>query len=674
MILLNGLNEPQKEAAKTIDGPLLILAGAGSGKTRTITYRMAHMVSNLGIPPERILALSFTNKATKEMKERMLELIGSTSITLSTFHSLGVSILKKEAEKLGLSKNFTIFTPVDSIGVIRSILKNFKAEKKFDQKLILSRISFLKNKGIGAEEFASSEFFDDDNAYDDAIEFVYREYQNKLAFFSCIDFDDILFLTLKLFRDNPDIAEKYSRIYQYIMIDEYQDTNSLQFKIVSYLTSTHSNLCVVGDDDQSIYGFRGAEISNILNFHKTYPEAKIIKLEENYRSTTPILNLANKVIVQNKKRRMKSLWTKNDSGEKPTLWAMGNPDHEAEIIAEEIRNYKKNGGKFCDIAILFRSNNIAPPIEDGLRGLDIPYQYIGGQKFYEKKEVKDLMAYLQVIQNPYDEVSLRRILNVPTRGIGMVTLKKFLDKASEEKASLYRIMEANPALEPKKEKAISAFIELIKNAKRDFKTLSLPIAIENFIKSLNYEGYIKDQYKENPNQAARRIGDVQGFVDSARRFTKSKAKEISLKSYLEFVCLQDSQDNNKDKKDNDELTIMTLHSSKGLEFKQVYLVGAEEEILPHKRVIKEDGEIEEERRLFYVGITRAKENLFLTYCKERTIYGKKCNRNKTRFLVEIEEDKLYQDIDRTNFGHLQKEDIEKYKKNFFSDLIKDMKS
>lgn len=672
MISLTGLNAAQREAAKIIDGPLLILAGAGSGKTRTITYRMAHMVLNLGIPPEKILALSFTNKATKEMKERTAELIGSSKITLSTFHSLGVSILKKEADKVGLSKNFTIFSPVDSIGVIRSILKNYKADKKFDQKLILSRISFLKNKGIGPEEYASSEFFDYDNSYDEAIEFVYREYQQKLAFFSCIDFDDILFLNLKLFEKNPEIAQKYSRIYRYIMIDEYQDTNSLQFKIVEHLTSTHSNLCVVGDDDQSIYGFRGAEISNILNFHKTYPDANIIKLEENYRSTTPILNLANKVILQNKNRREKSLWTRNESDIKPILWAMGDPDHEAEILGEEIKNYKRSGGRLNDVAILFRSNNLAPPIEDQLRAQDIPYRYIGGQKFYEKKEVKDLMAYLQVIQNPFDEVSLRRILNVPARGIGMVTLKKFLDKAEEIKSPLYRTMESFPTLEPKKENAIGTFIDLIKNAKKDFKVMPLPEAIERLVKNLNYEEYIRDQYKESKGQSDRRIGDVDGFIDSARRFTKSKAKEISLKTYLEHICLQDSQDDKKEEKNDDQLTIMTLHSSKGLEFGQVYLIGAEEEILPHKRVIKEDGDIEEERRLFYVGITRAKDKLFLTYCKERTIYGKKSVRHKSRFLIEVEEEDLYQDIDRTTWGHLQEEEIDKLKKDFFSNLIEGM--
>ncbi|TDJ04973.1 MAG: ATP-dependent DNA helicase PcrA [Deltaproteobacteria bacterium] len=672
MISLTGLNAAQREAAKTIDGPLLILAGAGSGKTRTITYRMAHMVLNLGIPAGKILALSFTNKATREMKERVAELIGPSSITLSTFHSLGVSILKKEADKLGLSKNFTIYSPVDSIGVIRSILKNFKADKKFDQKLILSRISFLKNKGIGPEEFASSEFFDFDNAYDDAIQFVYQEYQQKLAFYSCIDFDDILFLNLKLFENHPEIAKKYSHIYSYIMIDEYQDTNSLQFKIVKHLTSTHSNLCVVGDDDQSIYGFRGAEISNILNFHKTYPDAKIIKLEENYRSTTPILNLANKVIVQNKNRRKKSLWTKNESDIKPVLWAMGDPAHEAEIIAEEIKAYKMKGGKLTDVAILFRSNNLAPPIEDGLRAQDIPYKYLGGQKFYEKKEVKDLMAYLQVIQNPFDEISLRRILNVPSRGIGMVTLKKFLDKAESDKSPLYRIMEKYPGLEPKKEAPIGSFIELIKDAKRDFKIMPLPRAIERLVKSLNYEAYIRDQYKESKGQADRRISDIDGFIDSADRFMSSKAKDKTLKTYLDHICLQDNQDNNEKEKDDDQLTIMTLHSSKGLEFNQVYLVGAEEEILPHKRVIKEDGEIEEERRLFYVGITRAKEKLFLTYCKERTIYGKKSTRHKSRFLIEVEEEELYLDIDRTTWGHLQEDEIDKLKKDFFANLIKDI--
>ncbi|MFI5391787.1 MAG: ATP-dependent helicase, partial [Bacteriovoracales bacterium] len=460
MFSLKELNPEQRKAVQAIEGPVLILAGAGSGKTKTITYRVAHMVSDLGITPSKILAVSFTNKATKEMQERVKELIGSDllkKMTLCTFHSLGVKILKKEIHHLGLQNNFNIYTQSDQISLVRQALKHYKAGKSFDQKRILSKISFLKNKGIGNKEFPNSIYMDYEDPYDLAAEFVYHFYQDKLLFYNSIDFDDILFLTVNLFEKYPAIAEKYSNFFSYVMVDEYQDTNPLQFKIIKALTSTHQNICVVGDDDQSIYGFRGAEISNILFFEKNFPNAMVVKLEENYRSSGPILKLANEVIKGNKKRNEKNLWTKKYSDLKPILWAMGDADHEAEIVAEDILKHKNEGGKFSDIAILFRGNNQSSVVEDVLRMNGIPYHYLGGQKFFEKKEVMDLLAYLKVILNPHDEVALRRILNVPNRGIGLTTLTKYLNYAQETKIPLFSALNQFPNQDLTREKNIKSF-------------------------------------------------------------------------------------------------------------------------------------------------------------------------------------------------------------------------
>ncbi len=667
MFSLDDLNPNQLQAVKQVNGPVLILAGAGSGKTKTITFRIAHMVKNLGIEPEKILAVSFTNKATKEMHERVSHLIGKDAIsriTLCTFHSLGVKILKREIHNLGLQKNFNIYTPSDQIALVREALKHYKAEKNFDQKRILSKIGFLKNKGISEVEFPNSIYMDYEDPYDLATEMVYRFYQEKLFFYNSIDFDDILFLTVKLFEKFPEISKKYSNLYSYIMVDEYQDTNPLQFKIIQSLTINHQNICVVGDDDQSIYGFRGAEISNILSFEKIFSNPTIIKLEENYRSNRPILELANHVIKANKKRNEKNLWTKRQSEIKPILWAMGDADHEAEIVAEDILNHKNNGGHFSDIAILFRSNNQAGPIEDMLRMNGIPYNFLGGQKFFEKKEVMDLLAYLKVIANPNDEISLRRILNVPNRGIGITTLGKYLKIASEQKISLFSALNQYPTLDPQKENNILTFTKFISYFKQEFSTNSLDSSLKKMVEELKFFDFISKEYSENPKQLERRKGDIESFLASSERFLKFRPG-ANLYTFLEEMLLEKEDEVEKH---GDFVTILTIHASKGLEFNTVYLLGVEEEILPHKKSIDED--ISEERRLFYVGITRAKEKLVMTYCKERNFYGKKINRDKSRFLLNLP--KVYDEADRTNFGHLKKEEIEEYKKSFFANLLSEL--
>lgn len=675
MISLSGLNDKQREAAEAVEGPVLILAGAGSGKTRTITYRIAHMVDNLGIKGDSILGVSFTNKAAKEMRERVHTLLGarkSRGLSLLTFHSLGVRILKKEIELLGYHQNFSIYDQSDQISIVREAMKHYAADKKFDQKDILAKISFLKNAGVHENDYADSAHFNPENAYDHAAEYAYRFYQEKLKFYNAIDFDDILFLTIKLFREHPEVAIKYSEKFKYIMIDEYQDTNPMQFELILHLTKTHNNLCVVGDDDQSIYAFRGADVTNILNFEESFPSAKIVKLEENYRSLSPILDLANSVIKVNKKRRDKTLWSQKKSDIKPILWAMADTDHEAEIIVEEIVKFQGKGEHLGDVAILYRSNTQAPPIEDALRMSSVPYTIVGGQKFYDKKEVKDLMSYLFVILNPSDQMALRRILNIPHRGIGNATLEKYLKKSEEDSLPLFATLEKYPALDPNRKEAISHFVELINKFKIKFQQNTLAENITSLIEEIDYLKFIDKQY-DNPNQVERRRNDVMYFIESANRFTNYFKENANLKTFVERLLLQDSQDKDELEEDGDikknEVTLMTLHSSKGLEFKIVFLVGVEEETLPHKKTITQGEDISEERRLCYVGITRAQEKLYMTYCKNRKIYGKETPRFKSRFLHDLKEANLYVEQDRTTFGHMTEEEATDYKKSFFSNLF-----
>ncbi|WP_034727165.1 ATP-dependent helicase [Bacteriovorax sp. BSW11_IV] len=675
MISLSGLNDKQREAAETIEGPVLILAGAGSGKTRTLTYRIAHMVDNLNIPSKNILAVSFTNKAAKEMKERVHALLNkrlTRGITLATFHSLGLKILKKEIEKLGYHKNFSIYDTSDQLAILREGLKRFNADKNFKKEDILSRIGFLKNQGVSYDDYANSEFFNDEDPYSHATLYCYEYYQEKLKFFNAIDFDDILLLTVRLFDEHPDVATAYSEQFRYIMIDEYQDTNTLQFNLIMHLTKTHNNLCVVGDDDQAIYSFRGADITNILSFERNFPGAKVVKLEQNYRSILPILNLANRVISENKHRRDKTLWSEWQSDFKPILWQMADTDHESQVVVEEIVNHQSKGGHLGDIAILYRSNTQVQPLEDELRLSQVPYTIVGGQKLYEKKEVKDLMAYLFLILNPNDQMALRRILNVPNRGIGIKTLEKYIEKSSEENISLFKAMEDYPALDPNREEKIKTFIELIRKYKDVFDRSSLAESISGIVEDISYFEFIAKNY-DNVKQIERRKNDVMNFIESAARFTERQKESATLKSFVEKLLLQDSQDTSKEDEDSDvrknEVTLMTLHSSKGLEFDTVYLIGMEEELLPHKKTVKQGEDISEERRLCYVGITRAQKKLFMTYCKQRKMYGNLTPRHPSRFVHELDKEGLLLIQDRTSFGHMSADEAETYKKDFFQGLM-----
>ncbi len=678
MFFLSGLNEPQRKAAEAVEGPVLILAGAGSGKTRTVTYRIAHMVSNLGINPKEILGVSFTNKAAKEMRDRVLGLLGkrqARGITLTTFHSLGVKILRQKIDHLGYLKNFNIYDTNDQLAIIREALKNYRADKEnYDRKIILSKIGFLKNRGISESEYPETPYFDPEAPYDLVTEYVYNYYQEKLRFYNAIDFDDILFLTVRLFREFPELKAEFSEKYKYIMIDEYQDTNALQFEVVTALTTSHNNLCVVGDDDQSIYAFRGADVTNILSFEKQFPGAKVIKLEQNYRSTTPIISLANEVIKKNSERMEKNLFSTTPSDKKPLLWAMGNTDHESEVIIEDIVQHQSYGGHLGDIAILYRSKTQAPPLEEQLRLSDVPYTIIGGQKFFDKKEIKDLIAYLCTIHNTSDEIALRRIINIPHRGIGSATLKKFIALREEKEITLFQAMKDHPETAGPREPKIRRFIQFIEEIQQFFQANSLPASLGKLIDDIEYNTFIDEQYDENPKLAEVKKNDVAQLIGSAERFSQYHSEKTALKGFIERLLLQDSQDKNDEEDDGvrkNEVTLMTLHSSKGLEFEKVYLVGVEEETLPHKKSIAEGANLNEELRLCYVGMTRAKEELIMTYCKERKLYGKNIPRHKSRFLFELPKDSFIEQ-DRTTFGHLTPDQAEEYKKSFFENLMSEL--
>jgi DNA helicase II / ATP-dependent DNA helicase PcrA len=670
MISLNGLNPEQREAAETVEGPVLILAGAGSGKTRTVTYRIAHMLDNLRIPGNQILAVSFTNKAATEMKERVSHLVDSRlrkGVTLSTFHSLGIRILREDIHHLGYNNLFTIYDQADQMSIVREALKNFKSGKNYDRSTIMSKISLLKNNGVSVEAFPKSKFFDPETDYDVVTEYVYTFYQDKLQFYNALDFDDILFLVVRLFTGFPEVARKYSERFKYIMVDEYQDTNNLQFTLIQALTSTHQNICVVGDDDQAIYAFRGADISNILNFEKQYPQTKVIKLEENYRSTFPILNLANEVIKENTQRKVKTMRTAQMEGQTPLLWASGDSDHEAAIVVEEIIKMQSHNIPLSDIAILYRSNMQVPPFEDQLRISQVPYNIIGGQKFYEKKEIKDVIGYLTVIQNPRDELALRRILNVPNRGIGSVTLNKYLASAAEQKRHLFNVLADDAEQEHIKE-----FVALIRKYQRLFNEQSLLPTITQLVEEIKYNDFIDKSY-DSAKLAQRKKDDIKNFILAADRFQDKFGEDANLKNFVERLLLSDSQDNRNSGDDfvKNEVTLMTLHSSKGLEYDNVFLIGMEEEILPHKKTILDGSDINEERRLCYVGVTRARKKLIMTYAKERKIYNKMIPRFKSRFMIDLP--LCYKEVDRTNFGDMSEDEVKDFKKSFFGNLMGSLK-
>ena len=630
------LNKEQYKGATTIDGQVLILAGAGSGKTRVLTHRIAHMVEDLNIPHYNILAITFTNKAAKEMKDRVNSLIGdkADNMWISTFHSTCVRILRREIEKLGYKSNFTIYDSSDQKTLVKECMKFLNInEKDITQQEIMSKIGKAKDHMISSKSFKLQ---NEQNFRENKIADVYERYQKKLMENNALDFDDLIFKTVELFKNNEDVLHFYQDKFKYIMVDEYQDTNGAQYELVKSLASKYKNICVVGDDDQSIYGWRGADIENILNFEKDYPNTKVIKLEQNYRSKGNILNAANTVIVNNSYRKSKVLRTEQESGNKIKIYRAYADSDEGDFVGTQIVNIKKHEGKnYKDFAILYRTNAQSRVFEESFRRKGIPYKIIGGTRFYDRKEIKDMIAYLKTIVNPQDDVSIRRIINVPKRGIGDATINKVQDFANNFDLNLWDALSEVRTisnLTARNVSKIEPFMEIIKN----FMDLSKKLPISELIKIiLEDSGYMKSLKESNEIEDKSRIDNLEELVSDAVEFEKS-SEDKSLTAYLERVSLV--QDSDKIEDEDDSVMLMTVHSAKGLEFPVVFMVGMENGIFPGNMSFEKESEMEESRRLCYVGITRAKETLFMTSAEVRRVFGRTVAYPQSDFINEIKSD------------------------------------
>ena len=634
--ILNGLNNKQYEAVVNTDGPVLVIAGAGSGKTKVLTHKIAYLIQEKNILPWNILAITFTNKAANEMKERITNIVGETAkdIWMGTFHSICVRILRKHIEQIGFDSSFIIFDTSDQKTLIKRCLKDLQIDdKQFSDKSVLSEISNAKNEMLEPDQYLAKYHGDFRR---DKIGEVYTLYQKRLKENNAIDFDDIINFTIKIFNQNPEILNYYSSKFRYILVDEYQDTNKSQFTLVKMLAEVNKNITVVGDNDQGIYSFRGADISNILNFEKDFKGTTIIKLEQNYRCTGNILKAANAIIKNNETKYEKKLWTENDAGNLPKVYSADNEYDEATFIVNQISHLQKQEKyKYSDFAVLYRMNTQSRAIEDILRREGIPYKIIGGLKFYERKEIKDIVSYLRLVQNLSDNLSLTRIINEPKRGIGRTSLDKISNIAVQNETSMYEVIKKadeyglNRVFLSSRE-----FINVIEEARSKKDDMQISELVKFLLKKT---GYIKALEDENTIEAENRIENLEEFLTVAMEFEKEEA-ENTLQNFLEGMTLSSDFDNVEDLEES--ITLMTLHSAKGLEFPVVFLVGMEEGIFPGYRSIGEPVELEEERRLCYVGVTRAKENLFLTCSKMRTMFGSTSCNLPSRFLEEIPEDLL----------------------------------
>ena len=644
--ILEGLNDKQYEAVINTDGPCLVIAGAGSGKTKVLTHKIAYLLNEKNIKPWNILAITFTNKAANEMKSRVETLVGEAAkeIWMGTFHSICVKILRNFIDRIGYEKSFIIFDTSDQKTLVKECLKSLEIDDKmFTDRAVLSEISNAKNEMLEPVQYAMRAGGD---YRKEKIARVYAMYQQKLKENNAVDFDDIINLTIKILAENPDVLEYYNDKFKYILVDEYQDTNKSQFTLVTMLAAKYGNITVVGDNDQGIYSFRGADISNILNFEKDFPGTKIIKLEQNYRCTGNILNAANAVIKNNVVKYEKKLWTENDIGELPNFFCGDNEYDEATYVVEQINRLRREEYlKYSDFAVLYRMNAQSRAIEDILRREDIPYKIIGGLKFYERKEIKDIIAYLRLIYNPSDNLSLKRIINEPKRGVGKTSIDNISKISEENNISMYEIIK-NAADFGLNRVFVNTrdFIDQIEYliSKKD------EIKISELIKeTLNKTGYTKALENENTVEAETRIQNLEEFLTVAMEF-EDEIAENSLGEFLEGITLSSDIDGMED--DEDSVTLMTLHSAKGLEFPAVFLVGMEEGIFPGYKSIGEPKELEEERRLCYVGITRARQYLFLTCAKQRTIFGSTTYNAASRFIEEIPKEYLqgYEDTFKDN--------------------------
>ena len=655
--LLTGMNDQQAEAVQTTEGPLLIMAGAGSGKTRVLTHRIAYLIDEKMINPWNILAITFTNKAAREMRERAVALNPATSETLiATFHSMCVRILRREADHIGYNRNFTIVDPGEQRTLMKRILKNLNLDpKKWNERAILGTISNAKNDLL--DEIAYEHQAGD--MYTQIVAKCYKAYQEELHRSKAMDFDDLIMMTLRLFDKNPDVLAYYQQRYQYIHVDEYQDTNHAQYQLVKLLASRFKNICVVGDADQSIYGWRGADMQNILDFEKDYPEAKVVLLEENYRSTKKILQAANEVIKNNRNRRPKKLWTQNDEGEQIVYYRANDERDEAVFVASTIDNIVREKVKnFKDFAVLYRTNAQSRTIEEALLKSNIPYTMVGGTKFYSRKEIRDVISYLNLIANTSDNISFERVVNEPKRGVGPGTLEKLRNFAYEQNMSLLDAS-ANIMLSPIKGKAAQGvydFANMILNLRDQLDGLSITDTVEAI---LDKSGYLDALSMQQTLESQSRIENIEEFMSVTKNFdetntdgTEDETGIDRLGRFLnDLALIADTDDGEAEAA---EVTLMTLHAAKGLEFPVVFLIGMEEGVFHLSRASEEPDELEEERRLAYVGITRAEEILFLTNANTRTLFGKTSYNRPSRFLREISDDLLqYQGLARpanSSFG------------------------
>lgn len=647
--LLQGLNPEQQQAVMATDGPLLIVAGAGSGKTRVLTHRVAYLLEQ-GVAPWSILAITFTNKAAREMKERITKLVGviAEDIWISTFHSMCVRILRRDIEQIGISRNFTILDAGDTLSVVKSCLKDLNLDpKKFEPRAIHAAISNLKNELKSPSDFARTVGGND--FYQKVVLDVYQAYERKLNANNALDFDDLIMKTIDLFTERADVLHFYQNKFRYIHVDEYQDTNRAQYMLVQMLADRHRNLCCIGDSDQSIYGWRGADVSNILNFEEDYPTAQVIKLEQNYRSTKTILRAANEVIAHNTSRKPKNLWTDNEDGVLVRTYRASYEQDEAHYITNEIQKLRQEGFRYREMAILYRTNAMSRVIEEVFMKSNVPYQIVGGIRFYERKEIKDIIAYLRLIANPDDDISLERIINVPKRGIGDATVDKIASFAAGEGISLYvalgRIDELG--LSSRFTGKLEEFRDLIHSLSQMQHYLSVTELTEEMLTRTEYR---RELQAERTIEAQSRLENIEEFLSVTLSYDE-KNEEGDLVAFLTDLALIADIDTLDDvEEQGNAVVLMTLHSAKGLEFPVVFIAGMEEGIFPHSRTFLDEEELEEERRLCYVGITRAEKRLYLTHATMRTLYGRSTANAPSRFLREIPADVLQSDNRTSGFG------------------------
>lgn len=646
MDYLAGLNPQQRAAVENTQGPVMIVAGAGSGKTRVITYRVAHLIQN-GVDPFNILVLTFTNKASKDMRERISKVVGAEAknIWMGTFHSVFAKILRVEADKIGYPNNFTIYDTDDSKSLIRSILKEMQLDDKlYAANYVYGRISMAKNNLISYSEYNNNDQIqaEDISNKRPLLGQIYETYAKRCFKAGAMDFDDLLFKTNILLKDHPDVLNKYQQKFKYLMVDEYQDTNFSQFTIVKKLAAAYENICVVGDDAQSIYAFRGANIQNILNFERDYPDLNVYKLEQNYRSTQNIVEVANSIIANNKNQLEKNVFSANENGDKIKVQRAFTDNEEGKLVAESIIQERTSKGlPYNDFAILYRTNSQSRAMEEGLRKLNIPYKIYGGTSFYQRKEIKDLIAYFRLTFNPSDEEAIKRVINYPKRGIGDTTVEKIIVAADQNNITMWEVI-CNPSkyIEGRIASQLSDFAMLIQSFTAEAKKLD---AYETALYIAQHTGILKELYNDDSVEGRSRYENIQELLNGIKEFAEREdIEDRSLAIFMQDVALLTNDDKDSDK-DKDTVSLMTIHSSKGLEFKNVFIVGLEENLFPSQMSLTSRTDLEEERRLFYVAITRAEKKLTLTYSTSRYRWGTLTNCEPSRFINEISS--KYLDLD-----------------------------